>query len=1566
MGQRFSANRVSPDINVVMDKYFPQYKILKILNNGILSKTLLILNDIDKSPLIIKVFLKHDYNEDDRKIHKNEVEKIESIQNKLFKTNNFNITPIIKIIDDYNLGMIFRQYVKFNLKERIYLLPDLTYIEKIWITFQLLVAANNLVSLNLIHGDLKPENILLTSNLSIYISDFGTYKPAYILIDDIASYTYYFGSNNSADIIGCYLAPERLIEKGENKDNNKNYSMDIFSLGVIIAELFLEKNLFDFSSLLNYKKGNIELFNIDEILIKIENEKIRKLIYDMIKINPEERINISNALNFFSNEICPISMNAFIFHFNAMINSSNFWKPDLIIGHIYRNWIPIWKLLYGPKSFPPFLFGHLNLEIANKIILEDPFYKPNSANSVFKSNENNELLVDNYKLGFYPQKRNIIPELLNDKDKFDKNNNKECVYIIINYLLQAIQNSKFDSSILVAMEMIMNFTKVIDDISKLKIIIPYFMNNIKKKNNYIIKMASLNYIFDIFYSINYENLILPVTEYNYFHSYIFSFLLFFCNTRNLILDFFNNIEKIIELEKIFLNVTLKSRIYRLKEKMQKDEKEQKDQKNKKNDKSQKNIKNMISEVFADYDNCLEEFKNSLFKIISDVIGVRNEIDLLIIVIRKLPVLLELFGKSKSNDFNIFILNNFNKTSWQLQKEALIQIPKMVKTFGHLDLINFIMPCIESIISNNSNEFKIIALVKAINQFFETGYMSIYETATFFNKLVPFLIHPNIKIQNHIKNLLKNILEKLTPEDAFIYLYESISKYTDVPILEMKMENLEKNFAKNVTRVRYQLELENIKYEIFNNYECMYIVPLIKDFIESFKKGNKMVIEDIINKNLEENKLIENENNSNIKIFYNNNYFYNSSYTQKLLKKKINSYKEYKLIEPLNKFIKKEMRKSEQSICGTLEARIFSRIYWISDIIENYEIPKFNNNTDFPFEDNNDNIISKNPFKITYYLKTLGISMKLVKFEELIKDSNNNSNRYKNAFQNINKNNINNNAPTNKINQYEEKGIKYLNNYNYNKAFNNWRPKGQIISTLYDHKNIPIEKLLPMNDNNFCSFDREGNAIVWNFTQTSNEDLINIRKVWDFNCEKKYPIKYKNVFSSLDNLTFVIGSGNSLIQYFPNRNAILNDASNKLCETIDNSDISCVKTFGLKSTENQKIIFCSKNGSINISDQRMNKVALYKKISKEKGVFNCITESFEENNFYMGSLDGNLMYYDLRINDIVYEYKYNDNENVPILGINLFRPMNNIEYEIDHFNKNDKYIVLWTGNDEHEITFWNDHNSIFYCDLLLTVNILDNENEFKCLPIEIPTLTFKENIFNNDSENKEFRTNLNYLYKLSSMYNNSNLIKNLLTSSASNDFDFYLNTDFSKISNFYENYLTVQSVISPQSLEFSNNLYKNTSYVISAGNDMTIRYWDFLKDKSINNKQYKKNNIDEYENKRSYIINAHNNISYCQFTKTSFNGTDILQSNESYDSKKKKKYMNGFSEYQYFNGVAFHALCQNEFDESNEELKFCTKLANASHKNIITDLLQYRITNCKDSNMNVLISSSWDGTVKIWK
>ena len=1534
MGQRFSEQKVSLDIKVIMNKYFPQYQILKILNNGMLSKTLLILNDVDKNPLIIKVFLKHEYNDEDRQLHKKEVEIIESLQNKLFLINNFNIAPIIKLIDDYKLGIIFRQYIKYNLSERIYLMPNLSYIEKVWITFQLLVAVNNLSSLNLVHGALKPGNLLLTSNLSVYLSDFATYKKAYIYIDDIASYTYYYGSNNSADKGGCYLAPERLIERGEKKDDNKSESMDVFSLGVIIAELFIEKNLFNFSSLLNYKKGNNDLINVDKILLEIENEKIRKLIYDMIKIEPKERINISEALNYFTNEICPISMKGYIFQFNAMINSSIFWKPDLYVGHMYRYWVQIWKCLFGIDSEPEPLFQHLNLEIANKILLNDPFEKTSC--SVFRNNEKGELFVDGFKLNFYPKNGKIISELFENKNIFKENENEKCVFIIIDYLLQAMEYSKYDSSKLLAMEMVRNLSRRIDDISKLKLIIPYYITKLKEQN-YLVKISALNFVFEIFDSINYNDLILPVTEYNYFHLYVIPFLLYF--SQNNELDYFNNIEKIIDIEKKFLDVTLKSRIMKLKEKD--------NEKNKNN----KNInkKYLYTEVFSDYDNYLEEFKSPIFKKVMDIIGKKNDIDLLIVIIRKLPILLELFGKSKVDDFNTFIISNLNKTNWLLQKESLVRITEMLNTLGKKSLANYIIPCLDWHLTNNSEELKLIELIKSINNFLEMNYLSPVEAATFFNKLTNFILHPNIIIRNNLILLLKNIFSKLTQEESYIYLFKSLNQYMKIPLLEINYNNIINNLNRKLSRIIFQLELNNINYKLFNNYECKNILPLMKTLIEELKKGNNSVIEDIKNKNNEEIRIIGNEN---ICRNYSNNFYYNSERLQEILRNKLNLYKEYSLIEPLEKFIKKELGITEQALGDTFEAKIFSRVYWISDIIEKYELPKYSNNFDFPFEDKNDNILSIDPFKITYVLKTLEISMKLVRFEELIKDLNkmNESKRRIRSNKNLAQNNLAKNKTISTKKKEELQNIKYLVNYNCNNSFLNWRPKGKIISTLYSHNEVPVEKILPMKENKFCIFDQEGNSIIYQINNSENDEFININKVWDFNCHNKYRIKYKNVFSTLDNITFVVGTGNKLVQYFPNHTPVIKDASGILCKSIDESDITCLKSFGVDPCQNQKIIFGSKNGSINISDQRINKVALYKKLSKERGIFNCICESFDKDNFLIGTLDGNLLEYDLRINDVINEYKYNDNQNIPILGINLYSPLKNVDYEVESFKNNDKYIVLWTGNEEHEISFWNKNKSSYYCDLFLTVNILDYDDEIKPLPIEIPSLNKKNNIYSN--LNHEFESNLKYLYKLSYNFNKS---KKILNTTIQNDFYYYLNLNVPKICNLYENFSTVQNVLSPQIGVEASYLFKNAPYIISAGNDMTIRYWDFTKEKFSNKKE------DTFDNKKSYIINAHNNLAFCKFIKTSFNQTYILQSNEGYNNNKKKNKMPGIGEYQYFNGVSFQKFKQDEFEDGNEKLSFCRKLSDAAHKSIITDLLGYNI-----NHSNFLISSSWDGTIKIWK
>jgi len=107
------------------------------------------------------------------------------------------------------------------------------------------------------HGDIKCENVLVTSWNWLYLADFASFKPTYIPLDDPSDYSFYFDTGGRRR---CYLAPERFYEHGGESqvavDAPLQPSMDIFSLGCVIAELFLGgQPLFEYAQLLSYRRG---------------------------------------------------------------------------------------------------------------------------------------------------------------------------------------------------------------------------------------------------------------------------------------------------------------------------------------------------------------------------------------------------------------------------------------------------------------------------------------------------------------------------------------------------------------------------------------------------------------------------------------------------------------------------------------------------------------------------------------------------------------------------------------------------------------------------------------------------------------------------------------------------------------------------------------------------------------------------------------------------------------------------------------------------------------------------------------------------------------------------------------------------------------------------------------------------------------------------------------------------------------------------------------------------------------------------------------------------------------
>lgn len=210
---------------------------------------------------------------------------------------------------------------------------------------------DQLHSLGLCHGDIKCENFVVTSWGWVMLTDFGYYKPTCLVEDDnIFSRFSYFFQTQRRDL--CYLAPERVIKKGNtlrpmNDSISKSldepiiasslpddsikevgstgdlaaedvtadtpaldstplqedqtsspvvqpnerrllYTMDIFSLGCVLFELFTEsQHLFDLSSLIKYRDGNVDVSNS---IHKLNDPLLEEMIFSMISVNPNDRL----------------------------------------------------------------------------------------------------------------------------------------------------------------------------------------------------------------------------------------------------------------------------------------------------------------------------------------------------------------------------------------------------------------------------------------------------------------------------------------------------------------------------------------------------------------------------------------------------------------------------------------------------------------------------------------------------------------------------------------------------------------------------------------------------------------------------------------------------------------------------------------------------------------------------------------------------------------------------------------------------------------------------------------------------------------------------------------------------------------------------------------------------------------------------------------------------------------------------------------------------------------------------------------------------------------------------
>lgn len=154
----------------------------------------------DEGNVVVKVFLKHDptLNVAD---HASRLEHL-----KKYLTNAVNCLPYQRSVVTEKAVFILREYVRHSLYDKVSTRPFMTALEKRWITFQVLCALHQCHKHRICHGDIKLENILITSWNWVLLSDFASFKPTYLPVNNPADFTYFFDTSRRR---ACYIAPER-------------------------------------------------------------------------------------------------------------------------------------------------------------------------------------------------------------------------------------------------------------------------------------------------------------------------------------------------------------------------------------------------------------------------------------------------------------------------------------------------------------------------------------------------------------------------------------------------------------------------------------------------------------------------------------------------------------------------------------------------------------------------------------------------------------------------------------------------------------------------------------------------------------------------------------------------------------------------------------------------------------------------------------------------------------------------------------------------------------------------------------------------------------------------------------------------------------------------------------------------------------------------------------------------------------------------------------------------------------------------------------------------------------
>ncbi|CCX33476.1 Similar to Putative serine/threonine-protein kinase VPS15; acc. no. Q9UVG6 [Pyronema omphalodes CBS 100304] len=667
-----------------------------------------------------------------------------------------NAFPYERVVETDRAAYLVRQYLYSSLYDRISTRPFLEEIEKKWIAFQLLCGLRDCHARGVHHGDIKAENVLVTSWNWIYLSDFAPFKPTYLPADNPADFSYFFDTSLRRI---CYVAPERFLDAGQKRaeDAPLTDEMDIFSLGCVIAELFLEGTpLFTLSQLFKYRAGG---YDPSPYLAKIEDKDIRELVKHMISLDWTHRYSAEKYLEEWRRKAFPEYFYSFLHQYIGFVTDPTAGRntAETDNDHYGRSDDRIDRLYHDFDKISFFLGYDTN---------NDPNHKASSG-SMFPVH----LDIPNYQRNSSAvRRRNVTSD--------------DGTLIFLSLVASSIRNTSRTGSRVRGCDLMLAFSERITDEAKMDRCLPYLVALLSDES-IIVQVSVIRTLTQLMELVE----VASPTNSHVFPDYILPKIAQFATSESPFVrsTYASCLASLANSASRFLDMTQALRA---------------DGALPMTDPEAEPGSDMASAQVL-----FDTSKNTLIIFFQDhAKALLTDSDPAVrrAFLRSVSRLCVFFGQNKANDIILSHLNTYlNDQNWILRAAFFETITGIATYLGSVALEEYIMPLMVQSLTD-PEEFVVEKVLRAIASMTELGLYQRSKIWELVDIIGRFTMHPNIWIRQSAIGCIVASTKWLAPADIYCIIYPLVQPYLKTKLVEISPINLLENVKKPLSRTVFDM------------------------------------------------------------------------------------------------------------------------------------------------------------------------------------------------------------------------------------------------------------------------------------------------------------------------------------------------------------------------------------------------------------------------------------------------------------------------------------------------------------------------------------------------------------------------------------------------------------------------------------------------------------------------------------------------------------------------------------------------------------------------------------------